>query len=283
MAVDLHLHSTFSDGSATPTEIVDQAAAIGLTGIALTDHDTLAGVPEAAAAAAARSIRFIGGTELSVSWRDQTMHMLVYFLRPGPGPLQDRLKELRRSRAARNLEIASRLQRLGLGVSMEEVEAEAGGGVVGRPHFAGVLISKGYVSNVPEAFDRYLAAGRPAYAPRLRLTAGEAIDLGRAGGAVPVIAHPHTLQLRAAEYASGFAELVARGLGGIEAYYGEYRPELRNQIAAICRKLGIVATGGSDFHGRYKPHLAIGTGRGDLRVPDEVFDQLEAARPEPAT
>ena len=218
-----------------------------------------------------------------MEWHDQSMHMLIYFLHPGPGLLQDRLEELRRSRVIRNLEIASRLQGLGLAISIEEVEKEAGGGVVGRPHFAGVLIAKGYVSNVPEAFDRYLAAGRPGYVPRLRLPAAQAIDLARAASAVPVIAHPHTLHLQADEYATGFAELDACGLGGIEAYYGEYSPELRRRIAAICRKLGIVATGGSDFHGRYKPELAIGTGRGDLSVPDEVFDQLEGARRTPGT
>jgi len=278
MAVDLHLHSTCSDGSLTPTEIVTTAADIGLTGIALTDHDTLEGLAEAATVAADRGIRFIGGTELSVLWKDQSMHMLVYFLNPEPGPLQDRMEELRVSRQQRNHHIATRLQELGLEVSMDEVTEEAGSGVIGRPHFAGVLIRKGYVANVPEAFERYLASGRPAYVSRKRLGAAEAIKLARQSGAVPVIAHPHTLNLRAEEFATGFADLVSQGLGGIEAYYGEYTPMMRSRIAAICSDLGIVATGGSDYHGRYKPHLEIGTGKGDLRVPDEALRQLEMAR-----
>ncbi len=278
MAVDLHLHSTYSDGSETPAAIIDTAVTIGLTGMALTDHDTLEGVPEAAALAATRGIRFIGGTELSVTWKDQSMHMLVYFLNPEGGPLEDRMGELRRSRHQRNVEMADKLQAQGLDITIEEVTREAGGGVVGRPHFAGVMIEKNYVANVPEAFDRYLAAGRPAYTPRLRLTAAEAISLGRASGAVPVIAHPHTLNLRSSEFATGFKELVDHGLGGIEAYYGEYRPALRSRIAEICAELGIVATGGSDYHGKYKPHLSIGTGKGDLSVPDVAFDQLEEAR-----
>jgi predicted metal-dependent phosphoesterase TrpH len=278
MAVDLHLHSVFSDGTATPEEIVATAAEIGLTGIALTDHDTLAGIPRASAAADRTAIKFIAGTELSVEWRDQTMHLLVYFLDPGPGPLQDRLVELRAARDERNLRIVSLLQGLGLDISIEEVTTEAGFGVVGRPHFAGVMIEKGYVESVAEAFDRYLAAGRPAYAPRQKLTAEAAIRLARDSRAVPVIAHPHTIGLRAAEYATGFRQLVSIGLGGIESYYGEYSPEMRNQIAGICDELGIVATGGSDYHGRYKPHLEIGVGRGDLRVPDAVFDQLVSAR-----
>ncbi|MGA9596256.1 MAG: PHP domain-containing protein [Acidimicrobiia bacterium] len=278
MTVDLHLHSVYSDGSDTPEDIVAQAHAAGLTGIALTDHDILDGLPAAAAAARQQGIRFIGGTELSVAWGTEAMHMLVYFLEPGPGALQDRLAGLRDSRAHRNDEIVSRLCALGLDITMDEVRREAGTGVVGRPHFAGVLIEKGYVETVPEAFDRYLAAGRPGYVPRMRLTAAEAITLSRECGAVPVIAHPHTLNLNAREFATGFRELVSLGLGGIEAYYGEYTPEMRTHIAQICDDLHIVATGGSDYHGKYKPHLRIGSGKGDLRVPDDVVDQLEAAR-----
>ncbi|MCP3995300.1 MAG: PHP domain-containing protein [bacterium] len=278
MAVDLHLHSRFSDGSDTPMEIVAIAAALGLTGVALTDHDILDGIPEAADCAADLGIQFIGGTELSVLWREQSMHMLVYFLDPVPGPLQDRLGELRDSRHGRNVEIADRLQEIGLEITIAEVQEEAGTGVVGRPHFAGVMIEKGYVASVPEAFDRYLATGRPAYVPRMRLTAAEAITLGRESGAVPVIAHPHTLNLRAEDFATGFRELVALGLGGIEAYYGEYTPEMRVRIAEICDELGIVATGGSDYHGRYKPHLSIGTGKGDLRVPDTALEHLRQHR-----
>ena len=278
MAVDLHLHSRFSDGSDTPTEIVDQAAERGLSGIALTDHDILDGIPEAAAAAARRGLRFIPGAELSVSWQDQSMHLLVYFLEPGPGPLQDRLAELQDARHHRNLEIVARLNRLGIEITFEEVQQEAAMGVTGRPHLAGVMMRKGYVATVAEAFDRYLAAGRPAYVPRKRLSAEDAITLARTGGAVPVIAHPHTLNLRAAEFASGFRDLVERGLGGIEAFYGEYTPEMRLRIAEICDELGIVATGGSDYHGTYKPDLEIGTGRGDLRVPDAALERLEQNR-----
>lgn len=278
MAVDLHLHSTCSDGSNTPAEIIAGAVAVGLTGIALTDHDTLQGIPEAAGLATSSGLRFVGGTELSVTWKNQSMHMLVYFLDPHRGPLQERMEDLRGSRHQRNLEIADKLRAQGLDITIEEVDAEAGGGVIGRPHFAGVMIDKGYVKNVPEAFERFLSAGRPAYTPRKRLTAHEAIDLSRASGAVAVIAHPHTLNLRAEEFSSGFRELVDHGLGGIEAYYGEYSPAMRSRIAEICGELGIVATGGSDYHGKYKPHLSIGTGKGDLSVPDLALDQLEQTR-----
>jgi hypothetical protein len=278
VTVDLHLHSIFSDGSDTPEQIAEQAAGAGLTAIALTDHDTLEGLARAAAAASAHGLGFIGGAELSVMWKDQSMHMLVYFLDPQAGPLQDRLAGIRQSRTWRNEQIAARLQEIGLDVTMDEVSRESGTGVVGRPHFAGVMIAKGYVESVPEAFDRFLAAGRPAYVPRMRLSAEEAIALARQSGAVPVIAHPHTLNLRAEDFATGFRDLVELGLGGIEAHYGEYTPQMRDRIATICDGLGIVATGGSDYHGRYKPHLQIGTGKGDLRVPDEAYDNLAAAR-----
>ena len=278
MAVDLHLHSVFSDGTATPEEIVAAATDVGLTGIALTDHDTLEGIPRAAAAAARAAVGFIGGTELSVQWRGQSMHLLVYFLEPGTGPLQDSLETLRVARADRNLRIVSLLRGLGVDVSIEEVNAEAGNGVVGRPHIAAVMMEKGYVESVAQAFDNYLAAGRPAYSPREKLTAEVAIGLARESEAVPVIAHPHTVGLRAAEYAAGFQQLVSIGLGGIESYYGEYSREMRTQLVRVCNELGIVATGGSDYHGRYKPHLQVGIGRGDLHVPDAVFDQLAAAR-----
>ena len=278
MAVDLHLHSTCSDGSETPAALVTAAAAIGLSGIALTDHDTLEGTTEAAAAAQSLGIRFVSGTELSVSWRDQSMHVLVYFLDPISGPLQRRMEDLRQSRETRNRQIVEKLRTLGLEISVDEVTKESGGGVTGRPHIAGVLVARGYVASVAEAFERYLAAGRPGYVERDRLEASEAIALSRASGAVPVVAHPHTLNLRAEEFATGFTDLVAAGLGGIEAYYAEYTPEMRSRLAAMCDELGIVATGGSDYHGRYKPHLEIGIGKGDLRVPDEALDRLEQAR-----
>lgn len=250
----------------------------GLAVIALTDHDTLDGVAEAEAAAAEAGIGFIPGTELSVDWRSGTMHMLVYHLTSGPGPLQDRLAGLRAARDRRNLVILERLARIGIDISFEEVFAESGGGVIGRPHIAAVLVSRGYATDIRDAFDRYLAVGRRGYVDRERLSAHEAIDLARRSQGVPVIAHPHTLGVSRDEYAAAFSELAAIGLGGIEAHYSEYEPELRRHLAGLCDRLGLVATGGSDYHGDYKPGLRVGTGRGDLVVPDEVVDALEAAR-----
>jgi predicted metal-dependent phosphoesterase TrpH len=274
--VDLHLHSTVSDGSVEPARIVDLAAEAGLSALALTDHDTLEGIGPAAGRAAERGIDFIAGTELSVRWRDSSaIHMLVYFLEPGPGPLQDRLGWLQHARATRNERIVARLQELGIDITAEDVAAEARTGVTGRPHFAALLVAKGYVPDISAAFDRYLAAGRPGYLPRERLEIGEAIGLAIDSGALAVIAHPHTIGVPVDGYRSAFAELRELGLVGVEAHYGEYTPELRAHLAELCGDLGLVATGGSDFHGDYKPSLRVGIGKGDLSVPEKAVFELK--------
>jgi predicted metal-dependent phosphoesterase TrpH len=278
LPVDLHLHSSRSDGTDTPTEVVEGAAGAGLIAMALTDHDTLEGIAEARTAAARLGIRLIPGTELSVDWPTGTMHMLVYFLEPGRGPLQDELDALRRARTGRNRRILDNLASHGIEISHDDVVAEATGGVVGRPHIAALMVQRGHAADIPDAFDRWLARGRPGYADRQRLSAHDAIRLAVESGGVPVIAHPHTLGVASTEYRAAFEELAAVGLGGIEAHYAEYDPALRAHLADLCNTLGLVATGGSDYHGRYKAGLHIGTGRGDLRVPDEAVAQLDAVR-----
>lgn len=274
MAVDLHLHSTFSDGTAEPEAIVSAAAAAGLTTIALTDHDNLDGIDRARAAAAEAGVELISGTELSVGWGETAMHLLVYFLEPGTGPLQDKLVDIQHGRSTRNERMVGRLNDLGMDVTFDEISSEGGGTGIGRPHFAAVLVRKGYAANISDAFDRFLASGRPAYLPRNRLDAVEAIGLARDSGAVPVIAHPHTLGVAAEDYREAFVELAAAGLGGIESHYAEYAPELRAHLADLCADLGVAATGGSDYHGAYKPELHIGVGRGDLEVPDDAVEAL---------
>lgn len=278
MAVDLHTHSDRSDGSDPPATLVAKAAAAGLSAVALTDHDNLDGIPRAAKACAAAGIELIAGTELSVGWNGTAMHLLVYFLEPKPGPLQDALGAIQDGRHNRNLQIAARLQELGLDIEYDEVFAEAGGTGIGRPHFAAVMVSKGYATDISDAFDRYLAAGRPGYLPRRRLQAVEAIELSRMSNAVPVIAHPHTLGVAADDYRTAFIDLTDAGLGGIEAHYGEYEPALREHLAELCSQLGIAATGGSDYHGAYKPELSVGTGRGDLAVPYSAVEALQLQR-----
>lgn len=276
MAVDLHLHSTESDGTDPPAEVVQRAADAGLTTIALTDHDTLDGIPAARRAASDAGISLIPGTELSVEWPTGTMHLLVYHLESGSGPLQDQLAMLRDARATRNEQILERLAAMGIEISLAAVHAEAGDGVVGRPHIAALLVERGHASSIAEAFDRFLARGRPGYVDRRRLDAFEAIDLALRSGAVPVLAHPHTIGVGASDYETAFRRLADAGLAGIESYYAEYEPALRMHLAALSERLGLVPTGGSDYHGRYKPGLTIGSGHGDLVVPDDTVPRLDA-------
>lgn len=255
------------------------AASRGLGPVALTDHDTLGGIAEAAAEAELLGIELIPGTELSVDWPTGKMHLLVYFLEPGSGALQDRLAWLRRERDRRNTAIVARLNELGYDLTMEEVRHEARGESVGRPHVADALVRKGAFSDRDEAFAALLGDGGPAYVERARLGAVEAIDLARSSNAVPVIAHPATIGVGRDEFSRAFTELAAAGLGGIEAYHPMHDPDLRNHLAALASELGLAATGGSDYHGPGKKHgVDIGVGRGDLHVPQSAIDELEAQR-----
>ena len=251
----------------------------GLSAVALTDHDTVEGLAEARAAAEAIGVRLIQGCELSCEVGAATMHLLVYFLDDGPGPLQDRLAGLQEARADRNRRIVDVLRSHDVDVTLEEILEEAGAGSVGRPHVAGVLLAKGYVTSVQEAFDVWLAKGRPAYLERDRLLPAEAIRLAHESGAVTVLAHPTSLGFNPVELEQFIAGLAADGLDGMECEYGRYSPEVRGRMRAIADRLGLAVTGGSDYHGRYKPDLDLGTGLGDLNVPDELLDALEARRP----
>lgn len=221
----------------------------------------------------------IAGCELSCTTPWGSAHVLAYFVEDGPGPLQDELGRLREWRAQRNRRLADRLAELGLPVTIEEVEAEAGAEGAGRPHVAAVLVRKGLVSSVQEAFDVWLAKGRPAYVDRRGLSLGDAIGLVQASGGVAVLAHPLSLGMEAPELESAVGEMTAQGLAGIEAVYGRYPPDVREGLTSLARRHGLAVTGGSDYHGTYKPDLRVGVGQGDLRVPDELLEALEARRP----
>lgn len=279
MAVDLHTHSRYSDGTDHPAAVVARAVHHNLTTIALADHDTLDGLGEARAAADEHDIRFIPAVELSVSWNTRAMHLLGYWIEPEAGPLQDRLAEIQQGRESRNHQIVEALQDLGIDVTMEEILEISGEGVVGRPHFAAALMQRGIVESISEAFESYLASGRPAYRPRKRLKAAEASRLAKASGGVTSVAHPHTVADNSNEFEAAFATFHGLGITGVECHYVEYSPETRRRLEAIARNCGLVPTGGSDYHGRHKPGIDVGVGRGDLIVPDLVVEELEAARP----
>jgi predicted metal-dependent phosphoesterase TrpH len=273
--IDLHTHSTVSDGSDQPADIPKLAAEAGCTAVALTDHDRLDGVTEAVAAAAALGVELVPGCELSCEVEKGTMHVLVYFVEPGEGPLQDELVRLQQARDTRNQRMATKLaDELGLPITLEEIEAEAGGTGVGRPHVAAVLVRKGVATSIQDAFDRFLAKGQAGYVDKERLSPAEALRLAQASGGVPVLAHPRSLELQPGPLEAAVAELAELGLAGLEAIYGRYDPEQRAGLAALATRLGLVITGGSDHHGTYKPDLRVGTGRGDLDVPDRALEEL---------
>jgi predicted metal-dependent phosphoesterase TrpH len=253
--------------------------AAGLTALALTDHDNLGGIAEARKAAGNR-IELIAGVELSVQWDQGGFHLIVLFLGDEPGPLQQRLGSVQDSRSNRNRRIVERLNSLGVGISWEEVEAEGGTGI-GRPHIAQVMVDHGAVDSISEAFDLWLAKGRPAYVERERLPPEEAIGLARLEEAAPILAHPHTLGLNGTELGRHLEQWQRQGLLGMEAYYPEYSPEVREELAAVARIRGLVPSGGSDYHGRYKPGLELGRGYGDLSVPSHLLEELrEEAKPQ---
>ena len=276
--IDLHTHSTASDGSDPPECIPELAAANGCRAVALTDHDRMDGLEAAGKRAAEVGVELVPGCEISCEVPKGTMHVLIYFVEPG-GPLEDELIRLQDARDARNARMFDRLSNeLGLPITPEEVEAEAGGKGIGRPHVAAVLLRKGVVSSIQEAFDIYLAKGQPGYVEKERLYPGQAIKLAKESNAVAVLAHPLSLGLEPAELDRTVGELAERGMAGAEAIYGRYTPEERADMAALAKRHGLVATGGSDHHGTYKPDLQVGIGRGDLDVPDAVIEELAARR-----
>jgi predicted metal-dependent phosphoesterase TrpH len=280
--IDLHTHSLVSDGTEPPERVVELAARAGLHALALTDHDTRDGLAAAGMRASALGVRLVPGVEVSCRLvRDGaaegvSVHVLVYFA--GDGPLDTELARLRDDRSERNRRLAIRLAELGMPIDLDALAASVEGGVrqLGRPHFARAMVAAGYARSEQEAFDRWLAAGRPAYVPKARLEPGAVAELARASGGVAVLAHP----LRVAADRAGLDRLVGSlaeaGFVGLEAYYGDYDEPSRHELATLARRHGLVPTGGSDFHGSHKPGLAVGTGRGDLSVPDELLEELEA-------
>lgn len=277
--IDLHMHSTCSDGSLTPSELVAMAGEIGLKAIALTDHDTIDGVGELLDAAAATDIAAITGVELSAECSPGTMHILGYHVDAADRDLREKLEWIRCKRGNRNRLILARLNEVGLELTWDEVAACAGSDLVGRPHFAQAIIARGYCSRKKEVFDKYLAKGKKAYIDRRRLAPQACIEMIRNAGGVAVLAHPITLKLSYSRLRRRIEELVDMGLGGIECYYPQFSPAEHRHISDIARDLGLVMTGGSDFHGADSPAVRMGCGFGNLNVPDQLLRPLLLAKP----
>lgn len=272
--IDLHMHSTMSDGSLSPEALAGACAKADLTAAALTDHDTLAGTRRFLRACEAAGLTGIAGVELSAEFGPGTMHLLGYVPEAAIDPLQAALLRVQESRGERNDQILAALDGLGCHVPQEEVLAIAGDGVVGRPHIAAIMQRHGYVSSREEAFRRYLGKGCPAYRDRYRLSSNACISLLHEHGGVAVLAHPFTLQVSASRLAHLLDDLVADGLDGVEVLYPEHHLERRRLFGRLAQKRGLLETGGSDFHGDLNPAISLGRGFGCLVVPDSMRDAL---------
>jgi predicted metal-dependent phosphoesterase TrpH len=274
-SVDLHCHSTASDGTLSPEEVVRLAKQIGLTGLALTDHDTVAGIPAAANEARKLGIDFLPGIEISCEYpRPGTMHLLGYGIDPQNPTLTDLTRTLVGGRDARNLQIIDRLNQLGIPITLKEIQDLAGGDVIGRPHFAEALVRRGVVSNTAEAFNVYLGQGGRVYVDKEQLTARRAIEMILESGGLPVLAHPSQLKKENnAQLENVIKELVDFGLAGVEVIHRDHRDSLIDLLSDLAERYNLLKTGGSDFHGGNKPHIQLGKA-GGRSIPREYFDDL---------
>lgn len=275
--IDLHVHSTFSDGTDTPTEIVNKALALGLSAMALTDHDTVDGLCEAYKAAIDKPIEIIPGIELSTDFNGKDVHILGYYINPYNADFVSYLEEFQGSRNRRNKIMCDKLTELGMPVSIDELQARYEGAVLTRMHFAKFITDKKYVSSTSEAFDKYLGDNGPAYVPRDKITPVDAVKLIQKAGGVPVLAHPILYSFSNQELEALIVSLKDAGLKGIETVYSTYAPCDERQIRTLAVKYNLITTGGSDYHGIHKPDIDLGVGRGSLFVPESYADDLKSA------
>lgn len=274
--IDLHCHSTASDGVLPPAEVVQTAARLGLTAMALTDHDTTAGLGEAHAAGARLGVEVVGGCEFSVAVDWGEMHLLAYFVEPGDPEIEAFLTWARDDRSRRAREMVSRLTGLGLAVSYDDVLRESGGGAIGRPHVARALFQRGHVHTIQQAFDRYIGRGRPAFVEKDLPPLARVADLVHARGGVVSAAH-----LKNYGTLANLTRLKEQGLDAVETRHPSHSGDQLANITDAGMALGLARTGGSDWHGESAAagaHAQLGS----QQVPDEWLTELRARRPAPA-
>ncbi len=266
MRIDLHLHSRFSDGLNTPTELVEMAVEKKLSAISLTDHDCLDGVKEAVVAGERNAIEVLAGVELSCEFRGRDLHILGYGVEPAHLEFQNMLKQFRETRHQRGIKIIEKLNALGVSIDATDVIKKSGEGSLGRPHIAAVLAEKGIVSTPTQAFDKYIAEGGPAYVPKYKMTPAEAIRYIRMAGGLAFMAHPGIFL----ENTEELHALMDEGFDGIEIYHPKHGAETVRRLKAIADKHGLLVSGGSDFHGFATRDLPIGA----LDIPYDVLERI---------
>jgi 3',5'-nucleoside bisphosphate phosphatase len=279
--IDLHSHTTASDGTFSPAQLVDEAGRAGVRILGITDHDTFSGYDQAVPLARRTGLELVCGIELSTKLHGHSVHLLGYFLNSSlnsslnPGGLdvfRGWIGDLQASRRERNVRLVARLRELGLDITLEEVQAR-GGGMTGRPHFAQLLLEKGYVSSLQQAFDEYLDESAKGYVTRREPTFAEAAGHIRGAGGIASLAHPVRIR---EDVTAILPDLCAAGLNAIEAYHSDHSPAETELYLQLAAQHGLLVTGGSDFHGAVKPEIRLGAGRGgNLRIPDDLVDRLK--------
>ena len=275
--IDLHSHTNESDGSCSPARLVQEAARAGVDVLGITDHDTFAGYDEALPVASAQGVELVCGIELSTKLHDHSVHLLGYFL--GNGGLRrfrDWVLEMQASRRERNVRLAARLQELGFDITVEEAQAR-GRGMTGRPHFAEIMVEKGYATSYRQAFDDYLDESAKGYVYRHEPRFAEAVARILTSGGIASLAHPVRVK---GDVAALMPELCDAGLNAIEAYHSDHGAAETKLYLRLARRYGLMVTGGSDFHGTPKPEVRLGTGcAGNLHLPDDLLEKLREGKP----
>ncbi|HYO55041.1 PHP domain-containing protein [Archangium sp.] len=267
--IDLHSHTTASDGQHSPAELLALAASAGVTALAVTDHDTVAGLREAAEAARAHGVELVPGIELSAFVLKREVHILGHFVRPDFPELASYEARLRVEREQRMERMVEQMRKLGFPVRMEEVRAKAGNAQFGRPHLARVLVERGWCLDVKEAFDRFLGSGKAAWTERFKLDGGEAIRLIHRAGGTATVAHPGSSKLERYD----ILLLAREGLDGLEALHSDHNPSVQEKYLKFAKEFDLVPTGGSDFHGE---QVTPGKRPGGSTTPPENFAKLRA-------
>lgn len=274
--IDLHTHSTASDGTLSPTELINKACSIGIEAMALTDHDTTSGLKEFTQAARSKNIEAINGIELAASWYGGSMHIVGLFIDPTNSTLQNMISKICEERNKRNQKIVSKLNEIGIDISWDEVAAESGHEATGRPHFAKIIIKKGHCKTFSEVFDKYLGTNKVAYVRRYLPLPNEVIATIHQAGGIAIWAHPLAMRTTStSKFRYNVRKLKEFGLDAIEAYYPEHTIEQQQKIIAISNEQNIAISGGSDFHGTPMPHLELGIGRGSLNIPLKILNDLK--------
>lgn len=272
--IDLHTHTNFSDGTKSPFQLVNYAKNMGLSAIAITDHDTVDGIDEAIKAGMEVGIEVVPGIEIDVEYETE-IHLLGYYLDYTSKQLKDTLEMLNVNRMNRNIALVENLISLGFDLSMSDVLQEADGEVIGRLHIAKTMVTKGIVPKVDDAFKRFLGRGMPAYVEKQRLIPQKGIDIIKDAGGVPVLAHPMFIGLDFDELGDLIHELKLCGLMGIEVYYSTHTRQEVTNLLMIAEKYELIVTGGSDYHGGNKRDIEIGRGFGNLKVDYALLETLK--------